>query len=163
MAASRSERRGLARSRAGWSFTRRAARASAVASTQLLNGGKTPDSVRWATWATLRSISPGLPCDPQCGAARGYVKVLALHSACASGVHAHTVCGFFYIEIGHLSAQNRHIFPLRGAEKRAAYGSLDSSHAQKGPNHVPLDNPDRGSSPQVTLLCTLLTVHSRSS
>ena len=58
------------------------------------------------------------------------------------------VCGFFYIEIGHLSAQNCHISSIRGAKKSSRSPTARSiPHAQKGLNHVLLDNPDRGSSP----------------
>ena len=55
-------------------------------------GGCAPPALARVT-ATPRTdpapaCRPGLPRGPQCGAARGYVKVLALHSACASGAHA---------------------------------------------------------------------------
>ena len=97
--------------------------------------------------------SPELPCGPQCGAARGYVKVLALHSACASGAHArarraHTVCLYpvyvrlLSIEFGHLSAQNRHIFRSAGLKRALARLRLARFLTrQKGLNHVPLAHP----------------------
>ena len=99
---------------------------------------------------------PELTCGPQCEAARGYVKVLALHSACASGAHArarraHTVCLYvrlLSIEFGHLSAQNRHIFRSAGLKRALARLRLARFLTrQKGLNHVPLAHPDRGSSP----------------
>ena len=81
-------------------------------------------------WSSA-ACRPELPCGPQCGSARGYVKVLALHSACASGAHArarraHTVCLYpvyvrlLSIEFGHLSAQNRHIFRSAGLKRALA-------------------------------------------
>ena len=75
---------------------------------------------------------PELTCGPQCEAARGYVKVLALHSACASGAHARARGAHIHgvpvpvraellsIEFGHLSAQNRHIFRSAGLKRALA-------------------------------------------
>ena len=95
-------------------------------------GGCAPPALARVT-ATPRTdpapaCRPGLPRGPQCGAARGYVKVLALHSACASGAHArarraHTdysvrLCAAFSIlKLGILVPKTAIFFRSAAAEK----------------------------------------------
>ena len=125
-------------------------------------GGCAPPALARFTATPRTDLAPAcrpeLPCGPQCGAARGYVKVLALHSACASGAHArarraHTVClcAAFLLNLGILVPKTAIFFRSAGLKRALARLRLARFLTrQKGLNHVPLAHPDRGLSQPTT-------------